>query len=180
MSVTKTHEPSEEDGWSPFNDYVEQRPGVCNNCYTVIRRTVKKYDPMKLRKSLRGVLSDEVEETENAGRDFRGMFGGNAVHDYPTIRSTGSATYCKSCGSDTRLQLADPLPEGIIVELGENIHERIDDIDGLYLNKSAFLNDVIRAKQDPSIHQSSRRIFQQSVDSLVKVNHDELPGHDSE
>lgn len=179
MGQSKTHQPSESNGWSPFNDYVEQRPGVCDQCFSKTHEKIKNYDPTEMKKSLRGVLTEEVEKTEYADGDYKQHSGRGTLHGYSSGFGTKKSTFCKNCGSDRSMTLGGDLPEKMVDDMRKKAYQRVDETDGLYIDKEKMVNEEERLRNDSEENgDDHRRIFRLAVDNTVLVDHSELPDHD--
>lgn len=171
---TKTIKPTEKDGWSAYSYFVLDKKGVCDQCHRMTHKEVKSYNPDELKKSLRGVLTSEVDKTKYAGQDYRGVFGEDSTHRYASEFTTDSRTYCRSCGSDKRAWMDGDLPLSMVLEFGENLYEHIEEIDALSVEKEILMDEIHRLKRSPDMQGDDHYIFHKAMDNVVGVDHEEI------
>ena len=159
MSSSSSH--SDSDSYSLFDHKITGDSGICNNCFTRTHITHAEYDPADLPKSLRGVVTADIERTTDAMTDY-----------HPSLVAADcQRTGCRECGSsDRRMTLKRPVSKGMALSFAQNLTERIEEHPGLSIEDSETLVDeVVRLKEDGTFERSNNYLYGQAFNSVVSV-----------
>lgn len=143
-----------------FERYITGSREICSNCYSRCYET-ETYDQSKLRQSLQGVLTEDVEKTKIAGIE----------HQQTYSASDSRSCHCRACGSDRRFVMDRPVSLAKAFEYADNLSERINEVDGLEVNAKALKGELRQLKKDDTNQRQDDWIFREAIDRTVAVNH---------
>ena len=149
---------SDRDSYSLFDHKITNDDGVCRNCFARVYH-IREYDQSRLPKSLRGVVTNDVERTTSAMTDFP-----------PGYRTSQRRTICGGCGSDRWTILKRPVKKSTARIYAQNLTERVEEHPELSIeDDDALIEEVVRLKVDGSYNRGNNYLYDRAFNSVVSV-----------
>lgn len=143
-----------------FERFVENKMGVCSNCFTRTHDIERDWYPHNLRSGVREML--QREKFDPRYEEVQKVFPPEKSADYPPSRNI-----CE-CGVLIPFDKVRPLKKQELLDYTHNVVDRLEESD-VDFNEVVLFDEVRQLKEDPECEKTDDDILEHAVHQAIHV-----------
>lgn len=151
---------SSDNNETAFERFVENKSGVCVNCFSRTHDVERDWYPHYLQREVKDLLQDEKFDPRY--QDVVKVFPPGKSADYPPSRNI-----CE-CGVIVPFDKIRPLKKQDLLNYTHNVVERLEESE-VHFNEVVLFDEVRRLKEDPECEKTDDDILEHAVHQAIHV-----------